>query len=360
MFRFRDESTAREILHKIRNLDVDLRFMHVCGTHQDTLVTFGLQELLREAGVEIRQGPGCPVCVTTSREINEAIALVDSGVTLAVFGDMVAVPTPRGSLADAKARGGDVRVVYSIEDAIRLAKDRRRVVFLAIGFETTSPTTASALADGVPDSFSVLSCHRLLPPALDTLFEMGEVRIDGLIEPGHVSTIIGVEPYRGISEKWHIPQVVAGFEPLDVLVAVYMLVRQVVEGRTEVENEYTRVVRPEGNPRAVALLKRVFTPVDKAWRGLPVIKKSALELNEEFQLQNARLRFSEVLSDLPGIQDELKGCRCGEVLRGLIASEECPAFGTACSPRSPMGPCMVSREGSCNISYRYGMKTSAR
>ncbi|MDD1769072.1 MAG: hydrogenase formation protein HypD [Methanomassiliicoccales archaeon] len=360
MFRFRDESTAREILDKIRKLDVDLRFMHVCGTHQDTLVRFGLQELLREAGVEIRQGPGCPVCVTTSREINEAIALVDSGVTLAVFGDMVAVPTPRGSLADAKARGGDVRVVYSIEDAIRLAKDRRRVVFLAIGFETTSPTTASALADGVPDSFSVLSCHRLLPPALDTLFEMGEVRIDGLIEPGHVSTIIGVEPYRGISEKWHIPQVVAGFEPLDVLVAVYMLVRQAVEGRTDVENEYTRVVKPEGNPRAVALLKRVFTPVDKAWRGLPVIKKSALELSEEFQLQNARLRFSEVLSDLSGIQDELKGCRCGEVLRGLIASEECPAFGTACSPRSPMGPCMVSREGSCNISYRYRMRTSAR
>jgi hydrogenase expression/formation protein HypD len=360
MFHFRDESTAREIVDKIRKLNVDLRFMHVCGTHQDTLVRFGLQELLKEAGVEIRQGPGCPVCVTTSREIGEAIALVDSGVTLAVFGDMLAVPTPRGSLADARARGGDVKIVYSIDDAVRLAKDGSEVAFMAIGFETTSPTTASALADGVPDSFSVLSCHRLLPPALDTLFEMGEVKIDGLIEPGHVSTIIGINPYRRISEKRHIPQVVAGFEPLDLLVAVYMLVRQIVEGRAEVENEYIRVVKPEGNPRAVALLKRVFTPVDKAWRGLPVIKKSALELSNEFQFHNARLRFAETLKDLPSIQDELRGCRCGEMLRGLIGPEECPAFGRSCSPLNPMGPCMVSREGSCNISYRYDKKTSVK
>ncbi|MGD0056449.1 MAG: hydrogenase formation protein HypD [Methanomassiliicoccales archaeon] len=360
MFHFRGESTARGIIDKIKKFDVNLRFMHVCGTHQDTLVRFGLQGLLKEAGIEIRQGPGCPVCVTTSREICEAIALVDSGVTLAVFGDMLAVPTPRGSLADARARGGDVRVVYSVDDAVRLAKDGSRIVFLAIGFETTSPTTASALADGVPDSFSVLSCHRLLSPALDTIFEMGEVKVDGLIEPGHVSTIIGIGPYREISEKRHIPQVVAGFEPLDLLVAVYMLVRQVAEGRAEVENEYTRVVKPEGNPRALALVKRVFTPVDKAWRGLPVIKKSALELSDEFRFQDARLRYTKTLKDLPSIQDELEGCRCGEVLRGLIASEECPAFGATCSPGNPIGPCMVSREGSCNISYRYRTKKPTR
>jgi len=353
MFRYRDEKAAERIIEAIRKEDVDLRFMHVCGTHQDTLVRFGLERMLRDAGVEIRQGPGCPVCVTTSNEVAEGIALADAGVTVAVFGDMLKVPTPIGSLGDAKARGGDVRIVYSVEDAVRLAAEVKDMVFMAIGFETTSPTTAAMMVEELPDNFSVLSCHRLLPPALEAIIRMGEFRIDGLIEPGHVSVMIGEEPYRVFSERNKVPQVIAGFEPLDLLMAAYMLVRQVKEGRAEVENEYTRLVKREGNPRAIRLLEEVFMPVDRAWRGFPVIPQSAYELRPKYDAHNARKVHQDILERRPEVKEELKGCRCGEVLRGLIESEQCPAFGRGCTPAYPMGPCMVSREGGCNIAFRY-------
>lgn len=353
MFRYRDEPTARGILSRIKALGVNLRLMHVCGTHQDTLVRFGLQDMLRDVGIEIRQGPGCPVCVTTSNEVAEAIALVESGKTLAVFGDMLSVPTPVGSLSDAKARGGDVRVVYSVEDAVRMADLGKEVVFMAVGFETTSPSTASVIAKGVPENFTVLSCHRLLPPALDALFGLGEIRIDGLIEPGHVSTILGVGPYQRIAERWRIPQVIAGFEPLDILYASYMLAKQVAEGRVEVENEYRRVVRKEGNPRALGLIHRVFEAVDRPWRGFPVIPESALNPRAEFSGHDARVVHRNVVSGAASVEDDVGPCRCGEVLRGLIVPSECPLFGGSCRPHTPMGPCMVSREGSCNIEFRF-------
>ncbi|MBM4237550.1 MAG: hydrogenase formation protein HypD [Euryarchaeota archaeon] len=352
MFRFRDDLTARKILERISGLDLKVRFMHVCGTHQDTLVRFGLEGLLRGAGIEIRQGPGCPVCVTTSSEISETIAIAESGVTVAVFGDMLTVPTPAGSLAEAKAKGADVKVVYSVDDAVRMSKERE-VVFMGVGFETTSPTVASAIEGDPPGTFSVLSCHRLVPPALDAIFQMGEVKVDGLIQPGHVSAIIGLSPYRHLSKRWGVPQVIAGFEPLDLLMAVYMLSVQVSEGRAEVENEYARVVRPEGNERARSLLSKVFTKTDKPWRGFPMIRESALELRPAYELHDARVKYRDLLAGLPEFEDELAGCRCGEVLRGLISSEECPLFAVACAPQNPMGPCMVSREGSCNIIYRY-------
>lgn len=255
MFRFRDEATAKRVVDSISRYGIKARFMHVCGTHQDTLVRFGIEDMLRDSGVTIGQGPGCPVCVTTTKEIVEGITLAEHGITIAVFGDMMAVPTPLGSLADAKSRGADVRVVYSIEDALRLAGAVDHVTFMAIGFETTSPTTASVMLSPVPENFSVLSCHRILPPALDAIFSLGEVRIDGLIQPGHVATITGTKPFERFSRDRGIPQVVAGFEPLDLLVAVYMMVRQIAEGRHEVENEYARVVRPEGNPKALRMLE---------------------------------------------------------------------------------------------------------
>ncbi len=356
MFRFRDEDTAKRVIQSIADLGIKARFMHVCGTHQDTLVRFGIQEMLADAGIEIRQGPGCPVCVTTTKEVVEAITLAKAGVTITVFGDMMLVPTPIGSLADVKAEGADVRVVYSVDDALRVAPHVEKVVFMAIGFETTSPTTASAVLHGLPSNLSVLSCHRILPPALEALFSLGEVRIDGLIQPGHVATIIGLEPFRRFSIDRKIPQVVAGFEPLDLLVSVLMMTRQLAEGRHELENEYSRVVRPEGNPRAMEMLEKVFEPVDRNWRGFPVIPKSALELRSEFDDLNARLVHEDILAKAPIVKEENKGCRCGEVLRGMINSEECPAFGGECSPKRPMGPCMVSREGSCNIAYRYRPK----
>ena len=356
MFRFRDEATAKKVIDSISKYELDVRFMHVCGTHQDTLVRFGLEDMLKDTGVEIRQGPGCPVCVTTTKEIVEAIVLAESGATVAVFGDMMAVPTPIGSLADAKAKGADVRVVYSVEDAIKLAPQVKEAVFMSIGFETTSPTTASVMLNPLPSNFSVVSCHRLLPPALEALFNLGEVRIDGLIQPGHVATIIGTKPFERFSTERRIPQVVAGFEPLDLLVAVFMMCKQIAEGRHEVENEYGRVVRVEGNPKARAMLEKVFEPVDRNWRGFPVLPKSAYELRKEFDAHNARVKFHDVLRSAPVVKEELGGCRCGEVLRGIITSQQCPVFGKGCSPKRPMGPCMVSREGSCNIAFRYSRK----
>jgi len=351
--RYRDEATATKIMEKLKAMDLDVRFMHVCGTHQDTLVKFGLERMLSEVGVTIGQGPGCPVCVTTTKEVVEAITLAKAGLTITVFGDMMAVPTPIGSLADVKAEGADVRVVYSVEDALRMSRDVKDMVFMAIGFETTSPSTAYALLHSPPHNFSVLSCHRLLPPALIALFAMGEVRIDGLIQPGHVATIIGMGPFAPFGGPKGVPQVVTGFEPLDLLMGVYMLAKQVKEGRSEVENEYPRVVRPEGNPKAKEMLTLAFKEVDRAWRGFPELPQSALEVADDLSEHNARLVHEDVLKGAPKVKEDMGGCRCGEVLRGLIRSEECPAFGHGCSPKRPMGPCMVSREGSCNISYRY-------
>ncbi len=353
MFRFRDQPTAQRILNRLKDLDVELRLMHVCGTHQDTLVRFGLEEPLREAGIMIRQGPGCPVCVTTSTEIVETIEIAQNGATLAVFGDMLNVPTPRGSLSDIKASGADIRIVYSIEDAVELAEKRDEVVFMAIGFETTVPTTSATLLEDLPENFLVYSCHRLIPPALEKIFELGEVEVDGFIQPGHVATIIGLDPFRPFSEKHSIPQVVTGFEPLDLLMGVYMLAKQKKEGRSEVENEYRRVVKEGGNPKAVRSMKSVFEPEDRAWRGFPVIEDSVLGLRDEYKQHDAKLAYGGLLDGLEVVDEETEGCLCGEVLRGVIDSKDCPSFGNRCTPKNPMGPCMVSREGSCNITYRY-------
>ncbi|MFA7342381.1 MAG: hydrogenase formation protein HypD [Candidatus Methanomethylophilaceae archaeon] len=354
-FKFRDGEMGKQILESIASYGGQHRFMHVCGTHQDTMVRFGLEELLADVGVEIRQGPGCPVCVTTGNEIGAGIALAKAGKTVCVFGDMMKVPTSDGSLDDAKADGADVRIVYSIEDAVRMAEEQDRdVVFMAVGFETTAPTTAIPLLKGVPDNFSIYSCHRLVPPALEAIFQMGDIKVDGFIQPGHVSVITGLGIYRPFSERYNLPQVVAGFEPLDLLMACLMLVRQLHEGRAEVENEYTRLVRTEGNPKALAIMEKVFVPEDRAWRGFPVISGSALAFRDQFQDHDASKVHADILDAIPPLDEELKGCRCGEVLRGLIRSEECPMFGRACNPKKPMGPCMVSHEGGCNIAYRFG------
>ncbi|MGQ9583273.1 MAG: hydrogenase formation protein HypD [Thermoplasmatota archaeon] len=355
-FQLRDRALAERLLEKLKALGVRLRVMHVCGTHQDTLVRHGLEPLLAEANVEIRQGPGCPVCVTTPREIEEILLLAQAGKRVAAFGDMMRVPGPSGSLLQMQARGADVRVVYGVEDAVRLALgDGRETVFMAVGFETTAPGTALALRAKPPENFSVLTCHRTVPPALKALIEMGEVRLDGLIEPGHVSTIIGTRPYEPLSRKYRIPQVVAGFEPLDLLMAVYMLARQKKEGRAEVENEYSRVVRPEGNVRALELLESTFEPCDVAWRGFPVIPGSGLKLRAGLERWDARKRFADELAPLKDREfPEPKGCLCGEVLRGIREPQRCPLFGRRCRPDSPVGPCMVSAEGSCNILYKYG------
>jgi hydrogenase expression/formation protein HypD len=359
VFSLRDKHLADDIVSQIKKAEVNLKFMHVCGTHQDTLVKHGLDVLLQKCGIEIGQGPGCPVCVTTPKEIEEILVLAKEGKTIATFGDMTRVPGVTSSLQQMKAEGCDIRTVYSIEDSLFLAEKQKEkeVVFMAVGFETTAPTTASVLLRDPPLNFSVLCCHRLIPPALQAILDMGEIKIDGFIEPGHVSTIIGVRPYEFISKNYHVPQVIAGFEPIDLLMGAWMLVRQIQQAKAEVENEYTRVVKPEGNRKAQQIMKQVFEPVDVKWRGFPVILQSGLMLRKKYAQYDARKKYEEELLELTEKEfTEPVGCLCGDVLRGLISSKECPLFGHQCTPDNPVGPCMVSSEGNCNIQYRYSKK----
>jgi hydrogenase expression/formation protein HypD len=355
MFRLRDGDLSREILDELEKMDLDLTLMHVCGTHQDTLIRFGLDGEFRRVGIDIRQGPGCPVCVTPPEEIEQALELARKGVTVTAFGDLMRVPGRKQSLNDIKAEGGDVKIVFGVDDAVEMAKDSDNdVVFVGIGFETTAPTTAAALLAGPPDNFSVLSFHRVVPPALKAIASLGEIKLHGMIQPGHVSTIIGTEPYEFLSKDYHVPQVVAGFEPLDLMMGVYMLAKQTSEGTAEVQNEYSRVVRREGNPAALRAMADAFVPSDVRWRGFPVIPESGLAIRPHLAEHDAYRKFEDTLAPIQnGEFEEPKGCRCGEMLRGLLTSEECPLFGRQCTPATPVGPCMVSREGSCHISHRY-------
>ena len=300
----------------------------------------------------MRSGPGCPVCVTNPDEIDTAIELSQRPQTVVTtFGDMLRVPSSSKSLSEIKAKGGNVRVVYSIHDAVSLARSdpSNEYVHFAIGFETTAPTTAAELLTGCPSNFSVICSHRLIPPAMEHLLRMGEIRINGFICPGHVSTIIGSEAYRFISEEYRVPQVIAGFEPIDVLIAVAMIIEQVNNGRTQVQNEYTRSVRPSGNIKAKEVMAKAFDIRDSEWRGIGTIGESAFDLRDELSQYDALKKFGlrhRTAYQVPA------GCRCGEVLRGLIYPQQCPLFDKACTPISPVGPCAVSREGACYISMR--------
>jgi hydrogenase expression/formation protein HypD len=359
VFSLRDKALAEDIISQIIKAKVHLKFMHVCGTHQDTLVKHGLDVLFQKAGIEIGQGPGCPVCVTTPKEIEEILLLAKHGKTIATFGDMIRVPGVSLSLQQMKTEGCDVRTVYSIEDALSLAEkhNEKEVVFMAVGFETTAPTTAAVLLQNPPTNFSVLCCHRLIPPALQAILQMGELKIDGFIEPGHVSTIIGIKPYEFISKEYQVPQVIAGFEPLDLLMAVWMLVRQIQQGEAVVENEYVRAVKPQGNRKAQQILQQVFEPFDVKWRGFPIIPRSGLRFQKKFESYDARKKYEDEIGSLDEKEfSEPVGCLCGEVLRGLISSKQCPLFGRKCTPENPVGPCMVSGEGNCHIQYRYSKK----
>jgi len=362
MFRYRDRPIAEKVISRLREMKLDIRLMHVCGTHQDTIVRYGLDHIFRECGIDMRQGPGCPVCVTTAREFEEAMILAKSGKTIASFGDAVRVPGRQRSLLDLRSEGRDVRIVYSITDALNIAKKaEREVVFLAIGFETTAPSTAVTILSGLPENFSILCCHRYVPPALFKLMEMGEVRLNGLIEPGHVSTVIGVRPYESLSRKYRIPQVVAGFEPLDMLIGVYMLARQIQKGEAKVENEYTRSVAYEGNVKALKAMNEVFEPFDTDWRGFPIIAMSGMKLRKRYEPFDARKIYADELRQIAELEiQSSEKCRCNEILRGLLDSSDCELFGEVCTPQHPVGPCMVSVEGLCNIVYRYSSRERVR
>jgi len=350
----RDPELLRQLAKHMRAIATPpATLMEVCGTHTVAIARHGLRQMLPD-GVRLISGPGCPVCVTPQQQIDHFIALgALDGVTLTTFGDMLRVPGSEQSLEQARAAGADVRVVYSPLDAVALAArlPDRQVVFFGIGFETTAPAVALAITEAKRQrlpNFSVLSAHKLIPPAMLALLD-SEVHVDGFICPGHVSVIIGSDAYRPVAARGK-PCVVTGFEAADILRAIEILLRQLAEGRAEVESEYARAVKPGGNARAQALLSQVFTPTDARWRGLGEIPQSGLAIASDFADFDAARRFRV---DLPTTK-EPQGCRCGDVLRGLIDPPECPLFGSACTPAIPVGSCMVSTEGACQARYRYG------
>jgi len=355
---FRDPEIARTLSQEIARLSAGrpLKLMEVCGGHTHTIYKYGVEDVL-PPNIDLIHGPGCPVCVIPMGRIDDAHAIArEPDVIFTTYGDMMRVPGSRGSLLDAKAEGADIRFVYSPLDALKIAKNNpgKRVVFFAIGFETTAPSTAltmlRARADDVAN-FSVFCNHVTILPAIKALLDSPDLRLNGFIGPGHVSTIIGCEPYRFIAEEYGKPVVVSGFEPLDVMQGAYMIVKQIAEGRSEVENQYTRVVPWNGNLKALQVLSEVFElrPFFE-WRGLGFISHSALKLREEFAKWDAELEFS-----IPGVRvADPKACQCGEVLKGVIKPWDCKVFGTACTPETPIGTCMVSSEGACAAYYNYG------
>lgn len=346
------KNLSKELISRIEDIAQPIKIMHVCGSHEHTIMENGLRTLL-PSEVEVVAGPGCPVCCVPAREIDECLELTNKGVTIATFGDMLRVPGSNGSLAEAKAEGADVRIVYGIGNAVELAKEiDNEVVFMAAGFETTAPTTASELLDNPPENFSVLSCHRMIPPALEFLIESGETNLNALIQPGHVCTIIGTEPFKVFSEKYNIPQVVAGFNPLDILMSVYMILRQVKNGEAKIDNEYKRAVRDEGNIKAQEVIDQVFTIESREWRGFPKIPKSVMDLKSDFDNYNARVKFDIEVKD---VKEAPTGCICGPILRGVAKPSDCGLFKTKCTPTNPIGACMVSKEGTCNIAHRYSI-----
>jgi hydrogenase expression/formation protein HypD len=346
---FKDPGLARELVAYIQRTAPEggASLMEVCGTHTVAIARAGLRSLMPE-GTRLISGPGCPVCVTANRDIDTVIALSRiPGLIMTTFGDMIRVPGSSSSLLEEKAGGADIRVVYSPLDAVRIARENpgREVVFVGVGFETTTPLVAAmvkrAKEEDIPN-LTVFAAHKNVPHALEAIVNDPQVRLDALILPGHVSTIIGQEPYEFLARDHGIPGVITGFESTDVLQGVAMLMRQLSEGRAEIEIAYRRGVRAEGNPVARAVIAEVFEECDAVWRGLGSIPKSGYRLRGDYARFDASERFApEVESTV-----EPKGCRCGDVLRGVITPEECPLFDHGCNPEHPIGPCMVSSEGS--------------
>lgn len=352
---FKDPVLARGLIESIQALAPEhATLMEVCGTHTVAIARNGIRDLMPE-GCRLASGPGCPVCVTSNHDIDAVIALARiPDVILTTFGDMTRVPGSTSSLLKEQADGRDVRIVYSPLDALTIAKENpdRPVVFVGVGFETTTPLVAMAIKRAAAmglENFSVYAAHKNMPGALDVLMGDPDLKVDALILPGHVSTIIGVKPYQFLAEKYGIPGVVTGFEPLDVLQGIAMLMRQLHEGRAEIENAYARGVMPEGNPVALTAIDDVFETCTATWRGLGPIEDSGYRIREQYAQFDALRRFEPEIEETR----EPRGCRCGDVLRGIIAPNECPLFRTVCSPENPVGPCMVSSEGSCAAYFRY-------
>jgi len=331
-----------------------LKLMEVCGTHTVEIFRHGVRDVIPR-DISLLSGPGCPVCVTSVRDVDTALAISKiPGITLATFGDMMRVPGGRESLLSARSEGANIEVLYSPMDALTLSRkgNGKEVVFFATGFETTSPLIAATILEaermGIKN-FSIYSAHKLVPPALKALLDSPDVQVDGFILPGHVSTIIGSKPYEFVSAQYAKPSVITGFGAEDIIEGILMIVRQIAQKRPSVEIQYRTVVRNEGNPRALALLDQWFEPTDAYWRGIGEIPESGLKLREQYRTYDAQSRFHPEVEE----HQEPNLCSCGDILRGVKIPPECDLFGTGCTPDSPIGACMVSTEGSCAAYYKY-------
>lgn len=344
-----------EAIHELAaSLGRQVKLMEVCGTHTVAIFRHGIRDLLPK-NIRLLSGPGCPVCVTSIRDVDTILEIAaEKNVIVTTFGDMMRVPGSKKSLSQARSEGIDIRIVYSPLDALKLAEGNpdRMIVFFATGFETTSPLVAGTLFEAEIRkiaNFFIYSVHKTVPLALKALLDAPEVRIDGFILPGHVSTIIGLRPYAFLADEYHKPSVVTGFSAPDILNSMLMLLRQAVQGKAVVENAYVKVVKEEGNPRAVSLLYEFFEPGDAAWRGIGVIPGSGLRLREKYGHRDIMRIFDLKVPE----GEEPKACSCGDVLKGIKIPTDCALFGKACTPEKPVGACMVSTEGSCAAYYKY-------
>ena len=353
---YRNPDLAKHIAKKIHSImpEKPLKIMEVCGGHTTTIFKFGIKDFL-PAHLNLISGPGCPVCVTSNDFIDTAVELSNfEDVIITSFGDMIRVPGSESSLMKEKAAGADIRICFSPLDAVTIAEDNpdKEIVFLGIGFETTAPAVAVAILTACTKglkNFSVLSSHKTMPQAMKALMDSGEIALDGFICPGHVSTVAGIRMYDFLVNDYNIPCVVSGFEPVDMLESIFMIVKQISENRAEVENQYTRSVRPGGNPKAIKLMYKVFEPADMPWRGLGIIHGSGLKIRKEYGDFDASQKF-EV--EIPPSK-EFPGCICGDIMRGVKIPSDCKLFGRVCVPEDPKGSCMVSDEGACATYYKY-------
>ena len=356
---FRNPAVAQKLLasirHAVAGFSRTMTLMEVCGTHTMAIYQHGIRSLLPES-IRLISGPGCPVCVTPVDYVDHAVALArHPGTIVATFGDMVRVPGSSSSLLHEKAKGADVRVVYSPLDAVALAQKHpdQTIVFLGVGFETTTPTIAGSIIEakrrGVSNYF-VLGAHKTIPGPMAILADDPDLKVDGYLCPAHVSAIIGAAAYEPLARDHQVPCVVTGFEPLDMLQGVAMLARQVGAGEAKVEIQYSRIVKKEGNAKARAILYEVFEPCDARWRGIGVIPGSGLGIREEYAAFDAARQLPVIVEE----PREHQGCLCGEILKGKVTPKECPLFRTACTPENPVGACMVSSEGTCAAEYKYG------
>lgn len=352
---YRDRALVEKLANEIKKISrKKIRIMEVCGGHTMAIQKFGIPSLLPKT-VELLSGPGCPVCVTSRKYIDQAVAYARlKGVIIATYGDLIRVPGSSSSLDQEKAMGADVRIVYSSLDALNLAVQNpsKRVIFLGIGFETTTPASAVVIIEAEKkriDNFFLFSTHKLMPPAMSALIDEG-VKIDGYIGPGHVTAVSGTDMYKELVEKYNLSIVISGFEPVDLLQSIYMLVKQVESGKKGIEIQYKRAVFPQGNEKAKQLVNEVFKTRNDWWRGLGVLQGSGLMLNENYKKFDAELQIPVICEKLI----EPKGCHCGEVLKGVCLPTDCKLFGKVCTPQNPVGACMVSNEGACHAYYRYG------